>query len=159
MKYFRRITLAHTCIVWNLCELYSPIYHYSYMYSIGIFMKYFRPFTIAHTCIVWDSFGRIFAHLPLLIHVYYRNLCEVFSPIYHCSYMYSMGLFVKYFRLFTIAHTCIVWDSLCENLILLHAINKGTYKPVHPHSLISAFVIYSQLSMISKYFQYSSQPI
>ena len=28
-----------------------------------------------------------------------------------------------------------------ENISLLHAINKGADKPVHPHSLTSAFVI------------------
>ena len=34
-----------------------------------------------------------------------------------------------------------IWASSLENLFLRYANNKGTDQPVHPHSLISAFVV------------------
>ena len=35
----------------------------------------------------------------------------------------------------------VIWAFWRENLILMHANNKGADQPVHPHSLISTFVI------------------
>ena len=34
-----------------------------------------------------------------------------------------------------------IWSSSWENLFLPYANNKGAHQPVHPHSLISAFVV------------------
>ena len=36
-----------------------------------------------------------------------------------------------------------IWDSMREKLTLMHATNKGADQPVHPHSLLSTFVIHS----------------
>ena len=46
--------------------------------------------------------------------------------------------------------TVIIWALTQENLALRFANNKGTDKPVHPHSLISAFVIHLLKSIICK---------
>ena len=46
------------------------------------------------------------------------------------------------------AHT--IWALTRENLFSGFANNKGAYQPVHPRSLISAFVIHLLESTISK---------
>ena len=45
---------------------------------------------------------------------------------------------------------CVIWASTRENLSLVFANNKGADQPVHPHRLISPFVIRFLQSVISK---------
>ena len=44
----------------------------------------------------------------------------------------------------------VIWVVKWENLALFYVNNKGADQPVHPCSLISAFVISSQQRLISK---------
>ena len=55
-----------------------------------------------------------------------------------CLHSLSIGDFQvkKKFKLYLFK-----WATMKKNLTLLHRNNKGTDKPVHPHSLISAFII------------------
>ena len=43
-----------------------------------------------------------------------------------------------------------IWASSQENLILLHASNKGAEQPGYPRNLISTFVFHPLQSIISK---------
>ena len=86
-----------------------------------------------------------------------RTLFEELEKDYECRCIVLTGA-GKAFSAGTLYQSYWAWSR--ENMISLHANNKGSDQPVLPHSLISAIVIHFLQSLISKLatdkFQYLS---
>ena len=74
-------------------------------------------------------------------------MSDWYYKLIYCCYNYPQTR-ISYFK----------WASSWENLFMPYASNKGADQPVHPHSLISAFVIRC-LDSISRFYTRNFKPL